>query len=489
MFSSVAGIKFYTPIPLSSTVRSLGYISTLDLFSTITGLSPLFVSAPSLVSTVETVQLKGGYILTSTFNGLGTAGYISTPSVISTITSLSNLYSSNLVSSYVHMGAYYMSTGQLFSTVNGLGTPNYISMPSLTSSSVGYINYVLLNIVTLAGLSYVSTSGFVSTTRGILGSFCNQLTSTVNGLGITYMSTGHFASTVAGLGTPTYISIASLISSATQYANYENLQLQAMVNTPSNYVSTVGLVSTTSGLLGGFSNQLISTVSGLGYVTRGQLVSTVNGLGTPNYISTESLISSTLYYLDYENVELQKFVNTSGSNVYTGYISTSGLVTFTTGFLNEYIGFFLSTLYGLKDTSYISTPQLVSTANGLSSPNYISTAHLVSTTLGYSNIGEAQLVEMITNIGQTYISRGGLVSTTTGLLADYSNTFGSTIDGLSCLAGVGLLAWCCYYISTKPLVGILGEVHSKHIYRTIAQCSITDIVSVVCESIVRNGST
>jgi len=313
---------------------------------------------------------------------------------------------------------------------------------------------VLLNIVKQAGQNYVSTSGFVSTTTGLLGTFCNQLTSTVNGLGIKYMSTGHFTSTVAGLATPNYVSIGSLVSSSIQYSNYENLQLQAMVNTPSNYVSTIGLVSTTTGLIGTFSNKLISTVTGIGLVrngrgavTTGQLASTVNGLGTSTYISIASLVSSSLYYVNYENIELQKFVKTSGSNVYTGYISTTGIVKFTTGFLNEYIGFFMSTLYGLKDTSYISTPQLFSTVNGLSSPTYISTPHLTSTTFGYSNIGKRQLIDMITNIGQTYISRGGLMSTTTGLLADYSNCFLSTIDGLGTTS----------YISTGDLVStVLG---------------------------------
>lgn len=429
VLSTVSYLEKFTPSTFASThVRTLGYISTLDLFSTIPGLSPLFVSAPSLISTVETIQLKGGDILTSTLNGLGTAGYISIPTLISTVRSLSNTYSSNLVSSYTHMGAYYMSTGQIVSTVRGLGSPTYISIPSLISTTAGYINFILLSTVNEAGSNYVSRSGLVSTTTGTLNSFSNQLTSTVNGLGSTYMSTGHFTSTVAGLGTPTYISTPSLISSIRQY---KDLEVQKMVNTPStSYVSTLGLVSTTSGLIVSFSNQLISTVNGLDLVSGAKLVSTVNGLGTLRYISTPSLISSSIYYLNYGNLELQKFVRTAGSNIYTGYISTTGLNTFNEGFSNEFSGLLVSTLHGLKESSYIPTPLLISTVNGLGSLNYISAPHLASTTLGYSNIGQRQLVEMITNIGQIYISRGGLVSTTIGLIADYRNYFISTLDGL-----------------------------------------------------------
>jgi len=203
-----------------------------------------------------------------------------------------------------------------------------------------------------------------------------------------------------------------------------------MVNTPSNYVSTSALVSTTTGLTGSFSNQLISTVNGLISVTTPQVVSTVQGLGSSSYISIASLISTSIYYFNYESIALQQFVNTAGFNGYSGYISTSGHVKFTTDFLNEYIGFYTSTLYGLKYYSYISTPQLVSSVNGLSSPTYISTAHLLSATVGFTNNGTSNLVDMITNIGQTYISRGGLFSTTTGLATDFSNMFGSTFDGL-----------------------------------------------------------
>jgi len=435
LFSTVASIKKITASILRSNVQTLGYISTLDLFSTIPGLSPLFVSAPSLISTVAMIQLEGGDVLISTVKGLGTAGYISAPTLISTVHSLSNVYSSNLISFYVNMGAYYMSTGQIVSTVRGLGSPTYISIPSLTSTTAGYINYVLLNTVKDAGSNYVSRSGFVSTTTGILSTFSNELISTVNGLGSIYMSTGHFVSTVAGLGTPTYISVASLMSSVNQY---ENLELRKMVTTPgTSYVSTLGIVSTTSGLIASFSNQFISTVGNLGLVISQQLTSTVNGLGTLGYISIASLVSSSTYYINYGSIELQKFVTTAGSNVYTGYISTSGLNEFNRGSSNEFEGLLLSTLRGIsileasKNFQGVVTSQLFSTVNGLASPTYISGPHLVSTALGYSNIGKRQLLEMINNIGQTYISRGGLESTSIGLTSHYNISLTSTINGLA----------------------------------------------------------
>lgn len=428
LVSTVESLLENIPLDLVKHVETLGYISSTQLISTVRGLSPTYISTPSLQSTVQSIQFQGGSFLTSTVAGLGSASYVSLPSVISTISSLSNAYSSTLRSFFVNLGLSYISSPHLISTVRGL-TPPYISTASFLSTSHGYTSYGLDTIVNGANSIYISTPTLLSTTSGLVKSFSNDLLSTTNGLGTTYISSPHLISTVNGLGSYSFISSASLVSSAIQYINYEKLQLQLMVNNAGNtYISTSRLVSTTTGLLNTFSNQVFSTAVGFGttYISSPHLISTVRGLGSASYISTRSLVSTYVYYTSFENKEIRSMVNNSGQT----YTSTNRLTNITSILSNEFANGLASTMVGLKNYSYISYPQLISTVNNLSLLSYITAASLISSTAGYNKFTGTQLSQVINDIGQTYISRGGLISTTSGLLLFYTRSLTSTVNGL-----------------------------------------------------------
>ncbi len=116
---------------LSSLSTAIGVVANQNLPSTVTGLSNLYLSADSLISTVT---------------GLGTIGYISTPSLVSTTTGVGN----NLVSSVV-----------------GLGTLGYLSTPSLVSTTTGLGNNLISTVTGLGTIGYLSTSQLTSTMAGL----------------------------------------------------------------------------------------------------------------------------------------------------------------------------------------------------------------------------------------------------------------------------------------------------------------------------------
>ena len=380
--------NYYAPLLLNnystnlqSTVDGLGtigYISSAQLFSTVTGLSgsaggegvsSLFGVVSSGLSTVALFTsntsnyflptLSNNYStnLQSTVVGLGTAGYISSftsaaagvsslfgvvSSGLSTIAlftsntsnyflpTLSNNYSTNLQSTVEGLGtAGYVSTSQLFSTVAGIGTGGGGGLTS---------NQLISTTEGLGTAGYISTSQLFSTVAGIGtggggGISPSQLVSTTEGLGTAgYISTSQLFSTVAGIGTGGGGGITpnQLISTT------EGLGT-------AGYISTSQLLSTSAGLTSNISSmidpaELTSTVIGLGSAGflssvgfTDKLTSTVDGLGTVGYVS--SLI----------NVSL---VSTLNINVCTINGQTFGAP------IN-------STVIGLGTAGYVSTSQLV----------------------------------------------------------------------------------------------------------------------------------
>jgi hypothetical protein len=297
----------------------------------------------------------------------------------------------------------------LTSTIAGLGTV-YVSTGSLVSTTSGYSNLegiFLEDLITDSGSLYISTASATSTSSGLTTLFSNAFLSTVAGLGSRYVSSTQLTSTVAGMGT-TYVSTASLQSTFTA--------IRAIVGNPTipefenslgtfGYISTSALISSTLGvqprvdslqlqelqttiadltIYGYYSyTNLQSTVAGLGstYLVGSNLTSTTSGILARNYISTSTVIPSTIT----EAI----------------YIST------TAGLGNL-------SLNGNSGSSYVSTASLVSTVSNL----YV--RQLISTTGGFSVLGLSNLPQLFSN-GYVYSSGGTGISTTSNFYQQ-SNT-------------------------------------------------------------------
>jgi hypothetical protein len=98
-------------------------------------------------------------------DGLGTQGYISTLDLVSTVAGLGEIYvsttaSGNIASTVAGLGNYYISSSGLTSTVDGLSQLGYISSASLTSTTVGlgqtYFSTLISTFSTIYADSVVS---------------------------------------------------------------------------------------------------------------------------------------------------------------------------------------------------------------------------------------------------------------------------------------------------------------------------------------------
>jgi hypothetical protein len=204
--SSINNQAVLTPVDLTSTVVGLGtagYVSSLDLFSTTTGIGE---QINSTVVGLGTAGYISSLSLNSTVVGLGTAGYVSSLDLFSTTTGIGQQINSTVIglgtAGYISsLDLFSTTTGieqQLNSTVVGLGTAGYISSLSLNSTVIG-----------LGTAGYVSSLDLFSTTAGV----GQQINSTVTGLGTAgYISSLSLNSTVIGLGTAGYVSSLSLNS-------------------------------------------------------------------------------------------------------------------------------------------------------------------------------------------------------------------------------------------------------------------------------------
>ena len=194
-------------------------------------------------------------VFASTVAGLGTAGYISSSQLFSTVSgiSINSITPTELISTSIGLATFgYISTSQLFSTVAGIGTGGGgggITTTQLVSTAVG-----------LATLGYISSSQLFSTVAGIGtgggggGITTQQLQSTTAGLGTaSYASTSTLYNPIIG----TQVRFPPI--------NVPSILIQDW-STP---VSTVALfTSNTSNYyknaLVNFSTPLFSTVAGLG---------------------------------------------------------------------------------------------------------------------------------------------------------------------------------------------------------------------------------
>ena len=276
--SSINGQQFGAPI--NSTVIGLGsagYISTLSLISTTTGLQQSgFVSSPNLLNLVSTQGLST--VLYSTINSLGSFGYISSLQLLSTTRGADNQLISTTAGLNLFISSFIDPT-ELASTVIGLGSAGFVSSLALdarlASTTTG-----------LGSLGYVSSFSLQSTTLGLQQSGFVSSPNLLNLVSTQGLSTVLYSSIIA-LGSFGYVSTLSLISTTT------GLQQSGFVSSPNllNLVSTQGL-----------STVLYSSINALGsfgYISTSQLVSTVAGLGNvltslPSTISSFGLLTSSL---------------------------------------------------------------------------------------------------------------------------------------------------------------------------------------------------
>jgi len=485
--ASLATLNYVCTSQLGSTLNGLGsssYISTGSLISTTIGLadapfhgfSPLYISTTeglgqtyistaTLVSTVVGVSEFNASNLESTVNGLGRSKYVSTSQLTSTIEGLGQIYISSSVLISTVEGLFNSNyTGSIVFTVNNLGTRGYVSTLSLmstTSSIIGYESLQMMSTVTGAGTPYLSTTKLISTVLGLSNIYVliPEFLSTIGGQ--TFNNNSNLVSTVCGLASLNdgYISTTQFFSTMSNISiKNSNLFLQTMTNLGNIYFSTPSLFSTIEGLSNIYTSpsNLISSVGGIYLFYTTGIVSTVNGLASSStYVSSTQLFSTVSNVTTINNSFFSDTVNSLYSSPYF-YISTSTLFSTVQQLSTIYIigsnltstianvGFFnadslVSTTVGMGNSSYISTPQLVSSVARLTNANNAFFA-LTIPTLEFPPFNYIKIVSLSSTInglhsavssnGINYIISSNLVSIVNQVNSDFVRSRLSTTRGL-----------------------------------------------------------
>lgn len=530
--STIAGLataNYVCTGQLVSTLNGLGtasYISTDSLISTTfrltafpfggftslyisstEGLGQRYISSSGIISTFNGVSSFNGSNLQSTVNGLATAGYVSMSQLTSTIQGLGQIYVSSSVLRSTVGGLFNSNyTASFVSTVANLGTTGYIStLLPITSSVIGYEGLQMRSTVAGAGTRYLSTTQLFSTVQGLSNIYVTipQFLSTIGGE--TRFNTSNLVSTVTGLGSLSdpYLSTTRLFSTV---SNILSINKSFLTKTTGNigsygYFSTPSLFSTVQrlGNIYATPSNLISSVSGINSLNGLILVSTVRGLGsTVNYMSTANLISTVNNVTALNNSFFSQTIESLGSSPYF-YISLPSLVSSVRGISSIYCtnsnlissvavlasfnGTLLaSTLNGMGNSSYISTPQLLLTVSSvnktndtlysvlsphLASPpyNYISTASLSSTIMGLKYMKNADLLLVLAQNSEEFSAN--ILSTNRGLrfIGQPPEIGGPPVVGSS-----HSLFWSSEFLSS--IMGILG-INANLFYSKIANLDKT----------------
>jgi hypothetical protein len=295
---------------------------------------------------------------------------------------------------------------------SNLGGPDLVTMntqiQSLLGGSIGVTMPVLISTVRgLGSSSYVSSASLVSTTAGVLTTMGSndQL---------------NLISTVGGLGSSGYVSSASLVSTTAGIVNQigtgGTTQQTNIVSTvrglgSSGYVSSASLASTTAGI--------VSQIGSGATNQQTNIISTVRGLGSSGYVSSASLASTTTGITNNQQINLISTVAGLGSS---GYLSSLILVSTVQGLGSS--GYFsslsmVSTVEGLGSSGYLSSLSMASTVQGLGSSGYLSSLSMASTVQGLGSSGYLSSVSFTSTVqglgSSGYVSTSDLVSTTAAL--------------------------------------------------------------------------
>lgn len=182
----------------------------------------------------------------------------------------------------------YISSASLQSTLRGLGSLSYISSPTFLNS--------FANLTITANLPSSLTTAFTSTSQGVQERYPIISTQTLH---------SSILSTTSGLilqPAYTYISSLTSIPSTTKGIIDSAGSL--------NYISTQSLGSTLQSTVRGLSSflyvtssqvfsSLLSTTNGIPFVSTLSLQSTIDGLAVLNFITSENLQSTSLFFENY----------------------------------------------------------------------------------------------------------------------------------------------------------------------------------------------
>jgi hypothetical protein len=174
--------------------QTAGTISQNNLVSSMAGIGNSGYTSTATVSTIVGATAATGVTTPSTMSSI--AGQISSYGIPTQSTL--NL---NLTSTSQGLGAFYVSTSQLVSTT--LGLSQYISSIQASTTNLSFSVSASTGTALASTVRGLGTSSYLSTP---------SLVSTVNGLGQRYISTGVFTSTVAGLAQSGYVSSTQLMS-------------------------------------------------------------------------------------------------------------------------------------------------------------------------------------------------------------------------------------------------------------------------------------
>jgi len=479
LFSTVSNVTALDSSFFSQTMNNLGYLTTPFLFSTVEGITSMYIVASNLISTAAILSSFDGDVLASTMVGMGNSSYISTPQLVSTVKALieeDDLYYIQVLPTLASPPFNYIPTISLSSTILGLNTAaslhgfNYVLKPNLASTITQMnINFGVNLISTNRGLRFIGqppdiggppvvgsdqsllwASEFLSGIAPIYGIKTNTYVNTFNTLGNIYVSTQSMNSTVSGLIAFSLLTdnnqVAQLSSTLSGLQTSNSIVIGNYINgLQTSLVSNPVFISTVSTVKGSNTEFNISLVNSLGsppysYMTTASLVSTVSGLAAIGYVSSTQLFSAV-------------------SNVASLNLSATS-----------------STIAGLASVSYISTTLLVSTIQGMANI-YISSAGLlsnVSTYLSSQKYTDAQLTSSIANLGtKGYVSATSMVSTVAGLGTFYistpnlvstviglSNTYANTATIPATTVAIQAVLLVSSLVSTTAGLGSLGYVSS-----------------------------
>lgn len=281
------------------------------------------------------------------------------------------------------------------------------SQSGQTGSGIGYLPSTFLRIY-----------GIASSLSTVIATSYSTLSTQIGEGGIPGSITGpQLQSTVSWIQNDSkYVSSGQLVSSMTPFLNgslsfMSNIQSTVVGLGSSRYISSPTLLSTSVGLVA----QNTSSVIGLGsagYISSLSLQSTINNLGLLSYISSSALVSSMtglLYPPTSPGGSLGVIVTGSASPPFVNFNTLISQYLTSTNYFNQSNAGSYGVVYGNSLPS--TTLGLISSLGSL---NYVSTATLLSTSQGIQAAKQNIYIDRsgATNIynSQVFISSVGAIT-------------------------------------------------------------------------------
>ena len=397
----------------------------------------------------------------------------------------SNYFSSQIVS----------TNNNLISTVAGLGSANYVSTLSLVSMTqglqTGYATAGFLSTPNLTStVQGLGTAGYLSSTA--LGPYFSSLSTSY---ALNFITSSLTFSTATGSNatistvTTNQLTVGSnggwLLTGAIQTAILSSVQINTnLLYTNSNFFGTVSSQTALQfyGLQGNYNNTVIAEQStGTGtqelLLFKGSSASDQVRIQTTGGFRLETGVSSRLWptYAQAANPALYVDIN---SNVGIGTASPGALLDVVGQGRFQVVSTLQLNISSINGATFGSP--INSTVIGLGSAGYVSTLSLVSTTAGilanFSITGvlsTANLTSTVAGLGSAgYISSSQLISTVAGLNT-YTSSFIDAAELTSTISSLGTLG----YVSTLSLVSTTQGLQTG--YATAGFLSTANLTSTV----------